>query len=177
MTCMNQSDFKIDLECSQSLQSPTFCRSHHFRSKCLPGMVCLISEIPGDHSLRGDDIGTRRKMGRAKERQRKSMKRLQLQWIQYGKDGDGGGDSFCIFREVSLWERHRWERRTGGREAWSLEGDTALWQWDKLPPFHFGLLFWEVVKAYACLSVFPLGLSSRCSSLEGLYNGTNIYKI
>ncbi len=98
-------------------------------------------------------------------------------WGGGGGGGGGGGDSFCIFREVSLWERHRWERRTGGREAWLLEGDTALWQWDKLPPFHFGLLFWEVVKAYACLSVFPLGLSSRCSSLEGLYNGTNIYKI
>jgi len=44
---------------------------------------CLISEVPGDHSLRGDDIGTRKKkMGCLKERERKSREdreRLQLQ--------------------------------------------------------------------------------------------------
>ncbi len=40
-----------------------------------------------------------KKMGRVKERQRKSLKRLQLQWTQYDKDGDGGWVIPSVFLE------------------------------------------------------------------------------
>lgn len=53
-------------------------KSNFLQISPLPGTVCLISEVPGGHSLRGDDIGTRKKNEESERKREKEFEEASV---------------------------------------------------------------------------------------------------